>query len=210
MLGWLLRARMPKDHFAEKASSYEQNQERVDNVAQIARAITNAIPFQPTMELMDFGSGTGLLLERIAPYVSKISAVDVSQAMQAQLREKLERIPCKVEQLELDLTETTLDRRFDGIISSMTLHHIHDVPALLKTFHHLLRENGFIALADLDLEDGSFHTHDTGVHHAGFKRDELQRITAEAGFRDVTIVSASTLHKHERDYPVFLLTARRA
>ena len=63
---------MPKDHFAEKASSYEQNRERVDNVAQIARAISNAIQFQPAMELMDFGSGTGLLLERIALSLSPV------------------------------------------------------------------------------------------------------------------------------------------
>ncbi|HET8939280.1 MAG TPA: methyltransferase domain-containing protein [Polyangiales bacterium] len=200
---------MPKDHFADKASSYEHNQERVDNVAQIARAMLAAVQFQPSMELMDFGSGTGLLLERIAPHVRKITAVDVSPAMHSQLREKLERIACSVEQLELDLAQTELNRKFDGIISSMTLHHVQDVQALFKTFHTLLREDGFIALADLALEDGTFHTHDTGVHHAGFKHDELQRITAEAGFREVSIVTASTLHKHDRDYPVFLLTARR-
>lgn len=200
---------MSKDFFAEKASSYEQDQARVDNVKQIANAIVAATQLHGSIELMDFGSGTGLLLEQIAPYVGKITAVDVSPAMTAQLREKLARLACPIEILQLDLESAPLDRKFDGIISSMTLHHVKDVPRIFATFYELLREGGFIALADLDREDGSFHSQDTGVHHAGFERDALCEVARAAGFREVLIKSASTLHKHERDYGVFLLTARR-
>lgn len=201
---------MSHDHFAHKAASYEQNPDRVDNVQQIATAMLRAVAFQPGMQLMDFGSGTGLLLERIAPYVAKISAVDVSCAMQQQLREKLPQLTCEVEQLEVDLERTALERRFDGIISSMTLHHIHDVPALLRRFHGLLRPGGFIALADLDCEDGSFHTEDTGVKHHGFAREEMARMVTEAGFVEVGLSTASQMLKHGKTFPVFLVTARRA
>lgn len=200
---------MPSDHFAHKADSYEQNPSRVDNVANIANAIIDAVALDPAMHLMDFGSGTGLLLERIAPHVGRITAVDVSPAMNRQLREKAGRLGCAVDILEADLVAADLDVRVDGIVSSMTLHHIEDVGAMFRTFHGLLREGGFIALADLDREDGSFHTEDTGVFHCGFAREELLAIARAAGFRDAAIVSASVVHKPQGDYPVFLLTARR-
>jgi cyclopropane fatty-acyl-phospholipid synthase-like methyltransferase len=201
---------MSKDHFAEKAASYEQNQERVDNVAQIATALCNAVALAKTMHLMDFGSGTGLLLERLAPYVAKITAVDASVAMQAQLHAKLDKLACPVEQVTLDLESGAVQGPFDGIVSSMTLHHIKDVPALLSKLHGLLAPEGFLAIADLDLEDGMFHSVDTGVHHAGFERDALVQLAKAAGFRDVAIGTASRISKHGQDYPVFLLTARRS
>ena len=55
------------------------------------------------MELVDFGSGTGLLLERMALSVRKITAIDVSPAMNEQLRAKVEQIPCEVIVYEINL-----------------------------------------------------------------------------------------------------------
>jgi cyclopropane fatty-acyl-phospholipid synthase-like methyltransferase len=196
---------MTKDHFAHKAGSYEHNKDRVDNVANIADAIVARVHLSKSMHLMDFGSGTGLLLERIAPHVGKITAVDVSKSMNAQLRDKQSRLACDVEILELDLEVSPLHRTFDGIISSMTMHHIKDVSAMFAKFHSLLNDDGFIAIADLDREQGDFHTEDTGVHHAGFDRDAITRVASSAGFKNVETVTASVIRKHERDYPVFLL-----
>lgn len=200
---------MSTDHFAHKAGSYEQNPDRVDNVQQIASSMLDAVPFERSMQIMDFGSGTGLLLERIAPHVAKISALDVSGSMLEQLRAKLPALACEVELIQLDLESSALDRRFDGIISSMTLHHLRDIAALFRKFHAMLHPGGFIALADLDRENGSFHTEDTGVQHHGFERPEIERLATQAGFVNVQTRTASRLRKHGREYPVFLLTARR-
>lgn len=154
---------MNKDYFAHKADVYEQNQGRVDNVANIAGSIIGSVPLDASMQLMDFGAGTGLLLERVAPHVGKITAVDVSASMNAQLEAKRDRLACALEILQIDLEVADIDQQFDGIISSMTMHHVRDIAALLRKFHALLRPGGFIAIADLDAEDGSFHEEDTGV-----------------------------------------------
>lgn len=196
---------MNKDHFAHKAGSYEQNKDRVDNVANIADAIVARVRLTKSMHLMDFGSGTGLLLERIAPHVGKITAVDVSQSMNAQLREKQSRLACEVEILEMDLETSQLNRTFDGIISSMTMHHIKDIAAMFAKFHAMLNNGGFIAIADLDREDGSFHTEDTGVHHSGFDREAIIKLAAGAGLKNVETVTVSVINKRGKDYPVFLL-----
>jgi ubiquinone/menaquinone biosynthesis C-methylase UbiE len=107
----------------------------------------------------------------------------------------------------MDLTKETLDRKFDLIISSMTIHHIEDTLALFKKFHSLLKENGTIAIADLDSEDGSFHTDDTGVFHCGFDRDEFAQMVKSAGFKNIKIQNASTITKSTNHYSVFLISA---
>lgn len=200
---------MSKDFFAHKAGEYEKNKSRVDNVSNIARAVVEQIDLRDDMEIMDFGSGTGLLLERVAPYVKKITAVDISQAMNAQLEAKRKQLDCELEMIEMDLEKSTLQQQFDGIISSMTMHHIRDINGMFNRFYGLVKPGGFIAIADLDLEDGSFHTEDTGVHHTGFERECIAASASSAGFDQVKVCTASILNKPQGDYSVFLLTAFR-
>ncbi|MEQ1579071.1 MAG: class I SAM-dependent methyltransferase [Steroidobacteraceae bacterium] len=197
---------MSRDFFAEKAAVYEQDKHRVDNVNNIATAIVERVKLDKRMHLMDFGSGTGLLLEGVAPHVGKITAVDVSKAMNQQLAAKRGKLGCELEMLELDLTTADLDLQFDGIISSMTMHHVKDIAAMFRKFHQLVKPGGFIAISDLDTEDGGFHTEDTGVHHHGFDREQIAGVARAAGFQDVSVTTASVMTKPQGDYPVFLLT----
>ncbi len=69
---------MSVDHFAGRADSYDQNPCRVDNVANIAHAILRGVHIDRASHLLDLGSGTGLLLERIAPHAGRITALDAS------------------------------------------------------------------------------------------------------------------------------------
>ena len=89
----------------------------------------------------------------------------------------------------------------------MTMHHIKDVKAMFKKFYSMLKSGGFIAIADLDTEDGSFHSVDTGVEHFGFDREEFINCAKEAGFINCKIEDATTISKSYGDYKVFLLTA---
>lgn len=200
---------MNKDYFEQKAESYDKDANRVGNVDNIANSILKSVPFNKNMHIMDFGSGTGLLLERVAPFVKRITAVDVSEAMCKQLSEKIKKLDCEVEILQLDLTKTKLDMKFDGIISSMTMHHIEDTQAMFNDFYTMLNANGVIAIADLDTEDGSFHTDDTGVFHFGFDRKSFQDKAITAGFKNVNIITASINVQSNGKYPVFLLTGNK-
>lgn len=200
---------MSNDYFQHKAESYEQVNNRVSNVDNIAKAMLNHIPFDNTMKIMDFGSGTGLLLERIAPFVDKVTAVDISKSMNEQLDKKRSKLECELEIIEADLSKSVLDKKFDGIMSSMTLHHVEDIKSIIDKFYLMLSTDGVLAIADLDTEDGSFHTEDTGVFHFGFDRAWLMNIAKEAGFADVEILTASTVNKPYGDYPVFLLIGRK-
>ena len=161
------------------------------------------------MHIMDFGSGTGLLLSQIAPFVSEITAIDISASMIGVLQSKMDTIDCKLRILELDLTKETLDTKFDTIISSMTIHHIENLQEIFNKFYSLLNDNGTIAIADLDKEDGTFHIEDTGVFHNGFDRNEFVHIAENAGFKHLKIQTASVIDKPTGKYPVFLLTGNK-
>jgi cyclopropane fatty-acyl-phospholipid synthase-like methyltransferase len=200
---------MSRDFFEHKADVYDKDDNRVSNVENIANAIIASVSLNHKMHLMDFGSGTGLLLERIAPLVQKITAIDISQSMNDQLDKKRDSLSCEIDILEIDLESTDITDEFDGIISSMTMHHVKDIGAMFAKFYSLLNDDGIIAISDLDKEDGSFHTEDTGVYHFGFERDAIVDAADQAGFREVEIVDASVVHKPNGEFPVFLLTAKR-
>ena len=121
-----------KDYFEHKAQRYEEEVKRVDNVQNIADAILENISYSKTMELMDFGSGTGLLTSKVAPFVKKITAVNMSKAMNEVLKTKQENFPCELDIIELDLANNEINQKFHGIVSSMTIHHVEDILALFK------------------------------------------------------------------------------
>ncbi len=195
------------DHFAHKSKSWDMNSKRVQNAKGIAELIVNNIKLDKSMELMDFGAGTGLLSYFVAPFVKKIVAVDNSPSMLVEFENKCDEFSCETEVIEKDLSSETLERKFDGIISSMTIHHLEDTPALFLKLFDMLNADGFIAIADLDSEDGSFHSDNNGVFHYGFDRHILAEHAKEAGFKDITFSLASTISKPHADFTVFLMTA---
>jgi len=200
---------MSRDLFKDKSKSWDMNSKRVGNARAIAETIEKNIELKPTMKLMDFGAGTGLLSYFIAPFVEKIVMVDNSPSMLEKFKEKASEFESETEIREVDLSRTTLDEKFDGIISSMTIHHIEDQKALFTKFYNMLEEGGFIAIADLDSEDGSFHSDNTGVFHFGFDREILEHIAKEIGFKNINFELASTINKAHCKFTVFLMIAKR-
>ena len=85
-------------------------------------------------------------------------------------------------------------QRFDLIVTSMTLHHVPDTDHILRLFHDLLNPGGYLCIADLDTEDGSFHGIEVDVHH-GFDRAELGRRATQAGFADVQFQTVFSIAK---------------
>ena len=194
-----------KDLFAHKSKTWDTESGSAQTAKNIAELIVKNIRLNNTMEVMDFGAGTGLLGYFVSQYVDKIVAVDNSPAMLLELKNK--DFPSKLEVLEKDLSVESIDKMFDGIISSMTIHHLKDTEALFSKMYNMLKVGGFMAIADLDTEDGSFHSDNTGVFHHGFDRDVLQGLAQNVGFKEVKFTLASTISKPKGTFTVFLMTA---
>ena len=197
------------DLFEAKAKDWDANDRRTRLASAIGASILQHVPLHERMNVLDFGAGTGLISAQIAPLVNRIVAVDTSQAMLDKLASKPE-LRGKVETVCRDILDDPLDARFDLIASAMALHHVEDTARLLERFNEQLNRSGMIALADLDEEDGSFHPPDTqGVFHFGFERDSLRAQLESHGFEQVEFFTAHTIKGEEKDYPVFLVTAKK-
>ena len=197
------------DLFKDKSKGWDAN-EQVQLLSQaVGSLIVQHVPLNDDMTVMDFGAGTGLISSHVAQRVKQIIAVDVSVAMlnnlaaKPELKEKV-RIACQ------NILTTPINEKFDLIMSAMALHHVDDTPTLIKTFAEHLKPGALIALADLDRENGSFHPPGTeGVFHCGFDRNALQTVLEDSGFEDIHFRTAHTVHKEEKNFPVFLVTARK-
>jgi len=199
------------DHFIDRAKDWDAKSHRVMNAESIAKAILNQFKLTGEEHLMDFGAGTGLLSWFLADKISKITAVDFSSAM-------LDQFICKSWPCEIDILQTGMEPDFnglnvDGIISSMTLHHIENTSKLFKKFFDAIKPGGFLAIGDLVTEDGSFHTDNSGVFHFGFEEQKMVELMKISGFSEITF---SIVHEMEkvfdegiRKYPIFLLTGIR-
>jgi SAM-dependent methyltransferase len=196
------------DLFKEKAEDWDTRPIPAQISEGVANALKERVPLTQNLEVLDFGAGTGLVCGKLAPKVGRIIAVDISEAMLAKLKAK-EELKDKVETRCQDITQNPLEEKVDLVVSAMALHHVKDTGGLLKTFARHLRPGGRIALADLDAEDGSFHPPGTeGIFHHGFVRSDLMKKAEDAGFTEVEMTTALEVHRDDRRYPVFLLTAR--
>ncbi|MCK4738096.1 MAG: class I SAM-dependent methyltransferase, partial [Sulfurimonas sp.] len=108
-----------------------------------------------------------------------------------------------------DIIKEPLNKTFDGLVSSMTLHHVQDLKAFFETIYKNINIGGFVAIADLELEDGTFHSDNSGVFHFGFGEKTLTKIAQNAGFTNIKFKNINTINKPHGDFDIFLLTARR-
>ncbi|MDH5571560.1 MAG: class I SAM-dependent methyltransferase [Gammaproteobacteria bacterium] len=197
------------DLFTEKAQEWDANEMIKMLSTAVGASILQHIPLHDAMRVMDFGAGTGLISSQIAPRVKKIVAVDISEAMLTKLMSKPE-LKNKVEIICQDILESPLNEKFDLIMSAMAMHHVKDTARLIQRFAEHLHPCALIALADLDKEDGSFHPQDVqGVFHSGFDRNELQTILENSGFEKINFVTAHTVNKNGKQFPIFLVTATK-
>ena len=197
--------------FDARASTWDEDPGRLQLAADIFSAIEKQIPLQPGFAALDYGCGTGLLTFALAPRVRRITAVDSSRGMLDRLAQKQQSSGLlNIDLLQSDFSTHPLPSgAYDLLTTAMTLHHVANVEQILRQFFSLLAPGGFLALADLDTEDGTFHSNSEGIHHFGFDRGTLARQLEACGFGNLHFTTASRIQKHGRTYPVFLATAQK-
>jgi ubiquinone/menaquinone biosynthesis C-methylase UbiE len=174
------------------------------------------VPIEAGTRAIELGAGTGLLglaiRDRVGPgRLTELVLTDPSARMlevaAGKIRDRgLAGVATARFELATDVPPSGAP--FDLALSLLMLHHVEDTEAALSAARALLVPGGRIALADLDTEDGSFHTAEAeGIHHHGFDRERLRTLAEQAGFGEVAFGSAGAMEREGRTYPLFLLTA---
>ncbi len=203
------------NEFDQKAAQWDAKLVRVERAEAMAAAIRAAVPLSPGMTALEYGCGTGLVSFALQPQLGHMTLADSSSGMLDVVREKIAAsqaqnlTPCS-----LDLTRDPLPtERYHLIYTLMTLHHIDDTERLLRAFYDLLDTPGYLCVADLDTEDGTFHA-DEFHGHRGFDRAALSALAQRAGFQSITFSTMFQMRKEAagelKEYPIFLMVAHKS
>ena len=107
------------------------------------------------MVVLDLGTGTGNLADRLVKAGCVVWGVDFSEAMLAEARRKLPGVT--LVQADLLAEWPGINRRFDRVVSSYAFHHF-DLPTkvglLQRIVHDYLAENGRMVIADVSFVSG--------------------------------------------------------
>jgi ubiquinone/menaquinone biosynthesis C-methylase UbiE len=197
--------------FDARARGWDSDPVKVERARSVAAAIRREMTLTRNTTALEYGCGTGLLSFFLQPHLGPITLADSSAGMLEVLAEKIAAAKVKnMTPLFLDLAVDPLPTaRFDLVYCLMVLHHIPDTAKILEGFHALLNPGGRLAIADLDKEDGSFHS-EPFDGHKGFDRHQLRRMLKQAGFVKIHFTNCYEQMKNGRRYPLFLAVAEKA
>ena len=203
------------NEFDIKAADWDKNPMHWDRSVAITDQIKKLIPLKKWMVALEYGAGTGIASFLLKDYLKEITLMDSSPEMVRVMNEKIKTV--KVENLktlnfDLELTDYS-DGKFDFIFTLMVLHHVTNIENIIRKFYELLNPGGYMAIADLYPEDGSFHGEGfTG--HKGFDIGILSNQVERQGFTDVNhskcfVIVNQISDTETKQYDVFLLIAKR-
>ena len=165
-----------KHDFNHKAETFD-SPKNIFLANLVCQVVEKQIALLSDKEILDFGGGTGLLALPLAKQAKSVTLVDISEKMLEQARLKAEQQDIKnIQFLEQNLLANPLEQQFDLIVVSRVLHHMPDLDATLAMFHHHLRGNGQVLIADFVKTD---------TNHHGFDLAELENKLIQQVFSSV-------------------------
>jgi ubiquinone/menaquinone biosynthesis C-methylase UbiE len=202
------------NEFDLKAPAWDSNRTHIERSVAVANAILQVIPTNMRMKALEFGAGTGLLSFNLKNYFSEITLMDNSTEMINVIRGKI--VSQDIQHMKpvvFDLENKDYTDEFDIIYSQMVMHHVENILQVFQKFYRMLRPGGYLAVADLYPEDGSFHG--AGFNgHKGFEPEVLASMLSKTGFQHIQYQQCFTINKITdsgkiRQYPLFLMTSQK-
>lgn len=184
------------------ADGWDDNPDVKFYADQAFASLVSTIDFRGTgwtsKRVLDFGSGTGLLAQKVAPYVGELIAVDTSDRMIAILENKN---ITNVSAVHVDILaaehrcEVDLQSGFDLIYASSVCSFLPDYESAVLALARLLRPGGSFIQWDWQASDGD----DFGLSENRI-RDALQT----AGFGSIRVRQAFTIETDGKTMPVLV------
>jgi ubiquinone/menaquinone biosynthesis C-methylase UbiE len=141
----------------------------------------------PAWTVADLGCGTGQTAAALAPFVSRVVAVDGSHAMLQAARKRLHRLSnVEIRRGELEALPVG-DAAVDAATLMLVLHHLADPHTALREAARVLRPAGRVVIVDMLPHDRESYRQQMGHVWLGFSEDHIARLLAESGFGDVRV-----------------------
>ncbi len=154
----------------------------------VEAAIVRRMTARPIHNLLDAGTGTGRMLELLAPYARRAVGVDVSPDMLAIARDRLLRENLTNAQVRLADTyrlpfaANAVDG-FDAVIFHQVLHYLDDPGAAVAEAARVMAPGGRLLIADFAPHALEFLREDFAHRRLGFSDREVEGWFAGAGLK---------------------------
>lgn len=202
-------------HFNHAANEWD-SEGKIKLMGALAHKVKQELPIlkqsqvEKSLDILDFGCGTGLFGLEFLDYAQSLIGIDTSQGMLDVFDQKAEDFPFiksfLVDLEKNEINETPLgEKKFDLIVTSMVFHHLTHPSVTLGKLKQLLKPHGQVAIVDLEKEDGSFHPNnlEMGVKHHGFSNAELESWASDNQLR-LSLKTINSLEKNSTNYQQFL------
>ena len=168
------RARVASDTFRRQGADWDEMRALGLPAADVEDALLSLLPDAALGRLLDIGTGTGRLLELLAPRVRSGLGIDASRAMLALARARLAKPGLgHLGVRQADMYRLPLSGGYDLVVLQMVLHYAEDPAAVIAEAARVLAPGGRLIVVDL----------------AGHGRQDVQDRLAHRwpGFTDATM-----------------------
>lgn len=153
--------------------------------------------------VFDFGCGTGLLSEQVAPKAKDVVALDASEAMIEELDKKmLENVEPVVDHLSRGLVaqHPAFRGQFDVVVAASVCGFLHDYPTAAHIVYTLLEDEGLFVHWDWLAEDSEGE---------GLSESAIEKTLLQAGFDTVTVSVPFEIKTEQGTLPVVMAVAEK-
>jgi ArsR family transcriptional regulator len=179
------RARAASESFRRQGADWDEMRALDLPAAAVEAALLALVPERDAGRLLDIGTGTGRVLELLAPRISQGVGVDASKAMLALARSRLARAGighCSVrlaDMYRLPLAAAS----FDVAVMQMVLHYADDPSGVLAEAARVVRPGGRLIVVELALHGRDELLTRLAHRWPGFGDDAMDTLLADAGMR---------------------------
>jgi len=178
-----LRRKQADAYFAEQAANWDRIRTLHVSEERVEAALIGMLGDKPFYNLLDLGTGTGRMLELLAPKAGRTVGVDQSAAMLALARSRADQRGLRnVTLRQGDIYAPPVERGgYDLVVIHQVLHFLDDPARALKQAAMALSPGGRLVVVDFDAHGHDFLRTDFAHRRLGFAPSEIEGYLAEAG-----------------------------
>jgi ArsR family transcriptional regulator len=181
------RAAAAAAYFKANASEWERIRSLHAPEQEVEEAIVELFHGTEIDSLLDVGTGTGRMLELLAPLIRRGVGLDVSPEMLAIARDRLARTnvqQCQVrlgDLYRLPFADGTGEQGFDVVLFHQVLHYLDDPQAAIIEAARVLKPGGRVIAVDFAPHELEFCRDELNHRRLGFSDDEVKGWFRAAG-----------------------------
>ena len=142
----------------------------------------------PEWTIGDLGCGTGQVSAAVAPFVTRVIAVDGSAAMLQAAKKRLHGVG-NVDLRRGELEALPIDAaKLDAATLMLVLHHVPEPERAIGEVARVLKPGGRVLVVDMLPHDRESYRQQMGHVWLGFGEAQIERLLTAAGFTEVRVV----------------------